>query len=114
MSMKLFNNFINSINGLKVALREHSFKAEILLGLFIVPYVLIKELDPLLKIIILLTYLLLLVAEIVNTAIEMLCNKITIKNDKDIKKIKDLASASVFLILLSLIIEVFYSMLTKI
>jgi diacylglycerol kinase (ATP) len=112
--MKLFNNFINSINGLKIALREHSFKAEILLGFFIVPYVLIKELDPLLKIIILLTYFLLLVAEIVNTAIEMLCNKITIKYDKDIKKIKDLASASVFLILLSLIIEVFYSMLTKI
>ena len=112
--MKLFNNFINSINGLKVALTEHSFKAEILLGFFIVPYILIEELDPILKIIILLTYFLLLVAEIVNTAIEMLCNKITIKNDKHIKKIKDLASASVFLILLSLIIEVFYSMLTKI
>jgi diacylglycerol kinase len=32
----------------------------------------------------------------------------------DIKKIKDLASASVFLILIILIIEVFYSLLIKI
>ena len=66
------------------------------------------------KLVITLTYFLLLAFEILNTAIEKLCNKITKNYDMDIKKIKDLASASVFLILIILIIEVFYSLLIKI
>ena len=41
-----------------------------------------------------------------NTAIEKLCNKITLELDPDIKKIKDLASASVFIVLIILIILV--------
>ena len=66
------------------------------------------------KLVITLTYFLLLAFEIFNTAIEKLCNKITKDYDKDIKQIKDLASASVFLILIILIIELFYSLSIKI
>ena len=58
-------------------------------------------------------YFLLLAFELVNTAIEELCNKITLEIDADIKKIKDISSASVFIILITLIILIFYSFFFK-
>ena len=114
MIKKFYANLINSINGLKVAFTEHSFISEIILGFFLILYIIFVELNLLFKLVITLTYFLLLAFEILNTAIEKLCNKITKNYDMDIKKIKDLASASVFLILIILIIEVFYSLLIKI
>ena len=56
------------------------------------------------KLLIFTVYILLLTFEIINTAIEKLCDKITKELDEDIKIIKDLASASVFVVLLLLII----------
>jgi len=111
---KFYANLINSINGLKIAFTEHSFISEVILGFFLIPYIIFVELNLLFKLVIILTYFLLLAFEIFNTAIEKLCNKITKDYDKDIKQIKDLASASVFLILIILIIELFYSLSIKI
>ena len=45
--------------------------------------------------------------EIINSAIEILCNKITKQYDADIKKIKDLGSAAVFIILITLLALIF-------
>ena len=101
---KLYSNFFNSLNGLKFALNEHSFVIEILGGLILIPYLFIIDLNEIFKIIIFSVYCLLLALELLNTSIEKLSDKITKKNDKDIKKIKDLSSASVFLILILLII----------
>ena len=42
--------------------------------------------------------------EIMNTAIEKLCDKVTTDINPDIKKIKDLSSAAVFLVLTLLVI----------
>lgn len=106
MIKKLYLNFLNSINGLKVVFQQHSFILEIITGLILIPYIFILDLNFLFKLLIILVYFLLLAFEIVNTAIEKLCDKITKEIDPDIKKIKDLASASVFLILIILIILV--------
>ena len=106
MIKKLYLNFLNSINGLKVVFQQHSFILEINTGLILIPYIFILDLNFLFKLLIILVYFLLLAFEIVNTAIEKLCDKITKEIDPDIKKIKDLASASVFLILIILIILV--------
>ena len=108
----LFN--LPSAKFLKIAFTEHTFFSEIILGFFLIPYIIFVELNLLFKLVITLTYFLLLAFEIFNTAIEKLCNKITKDYDKDIKQIKDLASASVFLILIILIIELFYSLSIKI
>ena len=104
MIKKLYLNFLNSINGLKIAFKEHSFIVEIIGGIILIPYLMYIELDFLFKILIIITYFTLLAFEIVNTAIEILCDKITKEIDPEIKKIKDLASASVFLVLIVLII----------
>jgi len=109
MLKKLYSNFINSINGLKVASKEHSFRIEILGGLILTPYLLLIEIDIILKFLIIITYFLLLAFEIINTAIEILCDKITKEIDLDIKKIKDLASSSVLMILTSLIILIVFT-----
>ena len=106
MIKKLYLNLLYSINGLKVVSKEHSFLLEILLGIILIPYILIIELNFLLKLLIFLNYFLLLAFEIINTAIEKLCDKITQELDSDIKVIKDLASASVFVVLIILIILV--------
>tara|TARA_B110000037_G_C16899399_1_gene415534 strand:- start:380 stop:718 length:339 start_codon:yes stop_codon:yes gene_type:complete len=111
MFNKLFNNLINSLNGLRVAIKEHSFALELLMGLFILPLIILGQIDFFLKIIILILYFILLSFEIINTSIEKLCDKITTDIDKDIKDIKDLASASVFIILILLLSLLFIAFL---
>jgi len=101
---KIFLNLINSINGLKITLTQHSFIAEILGGFILIPYLIIADLNNIFKLIIIITYFLLLAFELLNTAIEKLSDKVTKKFDEDIKKIKDISSASVFVILSLLIV----------
>ena len=100
---KIFSNIVNSINGLKATLKEHSFIIEVIGGFILIPYLIIVELDIVFKLIIITIYFLLLAFELINTAIEKLSDKITKDLDSDIKKIKDISSASVFVILLLLI-----------
>ena len=102
---KIFLNLINSINGLKMALTQHSFIAEILGGFVLIPYLIITDLNNIFKLIIIILYFLLLAFELLNTAIEKLSDKITKNFDEDIKKIKDRSSASVFVILSLLIVS---------
>tara|TARA_B100000902_G_scaffold203459_1_gene194008 strand:- start:244 stop:576 length:333 start_codon:yes stop_codon:yes gene_type:complete len=107
--MKLYNNFINSINGIKIALKENSFVLELIGGIFLLPYLFFLEASLLLKMLILSVYFLLLAFEILNTSIEKLSDKITKEIDLDIKNIKDLASAAVFVVLLILIILIVFT-----
>ena len=101
---KFYLNLLNSINGLKISFKEHSFVAEIIGGLILIPYIIITNLDNLFKLIIISTYFLLLAFELLNTSIEKLSDKISKDFDTDIKKIKDISSASVFVVLILLIV----------
>ena len=102
---KIFLNLINSINGLKITLTQHSFIAEILGGFVLIPYLIITDLNNIFKLIIIILYFLLLAFELLNTAIEKLSDKITKNFDEDIKKIKDISNASVFVVLSLLVIS---------
>ena len=104
MIKKLFNNLINSINVLKIVFKENSFILELVLGVFLIPYIFLSNIDFNYKIILSVLYFLLLAFEIMNTAIEKLCDKITTDLDPKIKNIKDLSSAAVFIVLLILIV----------
>ena len=107
MIKKLFNNLINSINGLKIVIKESSFILELVLGFFLIPYIFLSNIEFNHKIFLLVLYFLLLATEIMNTAIEKLSDKFTKDFDNDIKNIKDLSSASVFIVLITLIITFF-------
>ena len=102
---KFYLKLIDSINGLRLTLTEHSFIAEILGGFILIPYLIIADLNNIFKLIIIILYFLLLAFELLNTAIEKLSDKVTKNFDEDIKKIKDISSASVFLILSLLIVS---------
>ena len=102
---KFYLNLISSINGLKFTLTEHSFIVEILGGFILIPYLIIADLNNIFKLIIIIIYFLLLAFELLNTAIEKLSDKVTKNFDEDIKKIKDISSASVFVILSLLIVS---------
>ena len=104
MIKKIYKNFINSLNGLKIVINEKSFVMELILGVFLLPYVLISNIDFNHKLLLLVLYFILLPTEIINTAIEKLSDKFTKDFDNDIKSIKDLASAAVFLTLIILIV----------
>ena len=104
MIKKLYSNLINSLNGLKIVSKENSFILELVLGVFLIPYIFLSNIDFNYKIILSVLYFLLLAFEIMNTAIEKLCDKVTTDIDLDIKKIKDLSSAAVFLVLTLLVI----------
>ena len=104
MIKKLYGNLINSLNGLKIVIKEYSFILELIGGIFLILYLFNTDISTLFKLLILSVYFLLLAFEIFNTSIEKLCDKITKETDKDIKIIKDLSSASVFVVLFILII----------
>lgn len=104
MSKKLITNTINSYNGLRVCLKEHSFRLEcylLTLGCLVVPFI---NQVLWLKVAGICTILLTMVAEALNTGLEILCDRITLETDVQIKQVKDVGSAAVFLALLIAII----------
>ena len=107
MITKLYKNLINSLNGLKIVISEKSFVMELILGVFLIPYIFLSNIEFNHKLFLLVLYFLLLAIEIINTAIEKLSDKFTKDFDNDIKNIKDLSSASVFIVLITLILTFF-------
>ena len=107
MITKLYKNLINSLNGLKIVISEKSFVMELILGVFLIPYIFLSKIEFNHKLFLFVLYFLLLATEIMNTAIEKLSDKFTKDFDNDIKNIKDLSSASVFIVLITLIITFF-------
>tara|TARA_Y100001958_G_C20888476_1_gene315662 strand:+ start:172 stop:516 length:345 start_codon:yes stop_codon:yes gene_type:complete len=113
MIKKLILNFKNSINGLRFAVSENSFILELIGGMILFPYIFFSDLNIIYKLLIVIVYVLLLGFELLNTAIEQLCNKIKKEIDKDIKVIKDLASSAVFIVLILLIVLIILSFFVK-
>ena len=108
---KIYSNFLNSINGLREVLKENSFILEIIGGLFLIPFLIIVETDSLIKLLIIVIYFILLAFEIINTSIEKISDKIKNDFDLDIKIIKDMSSAAVFIVLLVLIFLLIISLI---
>lgn len=94
---KLWKNFLYSLAGLRATLRRDlAFRLEMIafVGLMPVPFI-VTELSMAQKTIMLVTLMIPMVIELLNSAIEALCNIITTQYHNDIKFIKDAASAAV-------------------
>lgn len=99
-SHKIYQNLQNSINGFHIGLKEHSFAVEFLLGVLLIPILLLTHSHDLVFYLLIVSYFMLLSVELLNTAIERICNKITLEYDDDIKAVKDLSSAAVFILVI--------------
>lgn len=103
--VNLISNLNNSLSGFRVALADRSFKAEVVLGMVLIPATVLSSAASGMKLTIIGTYLLLLAFELVNTSLEKLCDLITLEHNETIKAVKDMASGAVFLVLIILVGE---------
>ena len=99
--MRIWNALFYSISGFRLAFREEAaFRQEFVLVLVLSPLCLILSLPVWLKIMILASHVLILIVELLNTAIESIVDKASPEFHPDAKKAKDTGSSAVLLSLL--------------
>ena len=89
--------FKPAFDGIAGALRHRSVRLQFFLGLLAVLAGILLKLSYLEWIAFILCIGMVLTAELINTAIEFLCNRITTLYDPDIKVIKDVSSGAVLI-----------------
>jgi diacylglycerol kinase (ATP) len=86
----------NSWNGIRACARsEAAFREEIVALILAIPLAMVLTADPWKRVLLLLPLVLLLAIELLNTAIEKLCDRITKDFDADIRRVKDMGSAAI-------------------
>ncbi|MFZ2620979.1 MAG: diacylglycerol kinase family protein [Minisyncoccia bacterium] len=93
---KLTNSFLSAFQGLLTTWKEErNFRIEIIASIFVTVCVIYYEFSFVESVFCVIAITFVLCAEIINTAIEDLCNKIESNHDPMIGKIKDISSAFV-------------------
>lgn len=86
----------NSWNGILACARsEAAFREELALLVIAIPAAVLLAADPWKRALLLAPIVLLLVVELLNTAIEKLCDRMTSDFDVEIRRIKDMGSAAI-------------------
>jgi diacylglycerol kinase (ATP) len=99
--LNLHRNLKNSLAGIKTALSDKSFRGQIALGAVAMPVIVFFGTATIgHKLSAIGTYALLIAFELLNTAIEGLCDRVSKEYDQAIKEVKDMASAAVFVVLM--------------
>lgn len=102
---RVFNALMYSLDGLKAALRyEDAFRQETLLALAMVPLALYLEHGAVARVLMIGSVLLVLVVELLNSAVEAAVDRISFEHHHLIKRAKDMGSAAVLISLLNVII----------
>ena len=104
--VKTYDAFLNSLRGIFRALKEeYAFQVEFILSLFLIPASFFIGKDILEIVLLLGSTLLILIVELLNTAIETILNRISVEENDLTKYAKDAASGAVlFSLILWLII----------
>ena len=98
---RIWNAFFYSVSGFKLAFRdEAAFRQELLLVVLLTPVCLFLPIEIWLKVSILFSHVLILVSELLNTAVEAIVNKTSPEYHEEAKKAKDTGSAAVLLCLM--------------
>lgn len=93
-----------SLEGLAAACRhEDAFRLEVLLAAILIPVALILPATGLGKALMIATVLLVLIVELLNSAVEAAVDRISLENHLLAKRAKDLGSAAVFLSLINVL-----------
>jgi diacylglycerol kinase (ATP) len=98
----VLNAFFYSIDGLKAAYRhEDAFRQEVLLALILIPAALFVPASGTGKALMIGSVLLVLVVELLNSAVEAAVDRISLDHHRLAKRAKDIGSAAVMLSLLN-------------
>lgn len=98
---RMWRATINSRNGLAFAFRsEQAFREELVALLLAIPLAWLIGVTPMRRLELVMVVLLLIVVELLNTAIEKLSDRLTTDHDPQIGRVKDMGSAAVGVTLL--------------
>jgi diacylglycerol kinase (ATP) len=99
-----WNALFYSLDGLAAAFRhEDAFRIEVLLSLILVPLALHMHVSGVAKALMVGSILLVLIAELVNSSIEAITDRISLENHVLAKRAKDMGSAAVMLSLINVV-----------
>ena len=99
--VKTYDAFLNSIRGIFRALKEeYAFQVEFFLSLFLIPAAFFIGKDILEIVLLIGSTLLILIVELLNTAIETILNRISVEENDLTKYAKDAGSGSVLFALI--------------
>ncbi len=102
---RIWNAFFYSIDGLAAAFRhEDAFRQESLLALVLIPLALFMPATGLGKALMIASVLLVLVVELLNSAVEAAVDRISLDNHHLAKRAKDIGSAAVLLSLVNVLV----------
>ena len=99
---RVFNAFFYSLEGFRAAFRhEDAFRQEALLAAGMIPLALFLPVSGLGKALMVGSVLLVLIVELVNSAVEATVDRISLENHQLAKRAKDIGSAAVFVSLVN-------------
>jgi diacylglycerol kinase (ATP) len=99
---RVWNAFLYSLDGLRTAFRhEDAFRQEVFLAVLLIPAAFFLPASGLGKAVMIAAVLLVLIVELLNSAVEAAVDRISLENHKLAKRAKDIGSAAVFLSLLN-------------
>lgn len=102
---RVWNALFYSFAGLKAAYRhEDAFRQEVMLAAFLIPLAFLLTPDNLARALMVGSVLLVLIVELINSAIEATVDRISLKDHVLAKRAKDIGSASVFVALINVVV----------
>jgi len=101
---RVFNAFFYSLEGFRAAFRhEDAFRQEVLLAAVLIPVALFLPVPGMGKALMIGSVLLVLIVELINSAVEATVDRISLENHKLAKRAKDIGSAAVFVSLVNVV-----------
>jgi diacylglycerol kinase (ATP) len=99
---RIWNAFFYSLDGLAAALKhEDAFRQESLLALVLIPIALLMPVSAVGKAFMVASVLLVLITELLNSAIEAVTDRVSLEDHRLAKRAKDMGSAAVLLSLIN-------------
>ncbi len=112
---RIYRAFLYSVSGLRIAIRdEAAFRQELLLAVALSILCLILPFEDWIRIALIALHMVVLITELLNTAVESVVNKVSPEFHEEAKKAKDTGSAAVMLSLLLACIIWLYAIFTLI
>ena len=102
---RVWNALFYSLEGFKAAWRhEDAFRQETLLAAALIPLAFLMAEAPLARALMIASVLLVLIVELVNSAIEATVDRISLENHQLAKRAKDIGSAAVLIALINVLV----------
>lgn len=102
---RVWNALLYSFDGIKAAFQhEHGFRQEVFLALILIPVASMLPVEGVGKAMMIASILLVLVVELLNSAVEATVDRVSLEHHQLAKRAKDIGSAAVFISLVNVVV----------